>query len=651
MSFLQPIALAGIILAATPIVIHLLNLMRHRRESWAAMRFLLKAKKSSSRMSKIRRWLTLLLRMLSICSLVILFARPISVGNQSFIDLATKEPELVLLILDRSSSMQRKSSDSSKTLLQKGLEEFSLLSKSWPNSKIAVMETLFAEPIFLDKIETIYSKEMQDFIGPTDSGANLPETINRSLAWLNDAEIGQAEILVISDQQEASWQINENSEILKSINETINNKQGLWKLVFLDLKPTKAINYSIHCKSYLEEAGTANPTLLIKGNQRGQERLAVKIRINGDLLLMDCEFTYPSTTWTPSIPLTGHPPVGWISITLPEDSFSGDNEYYFTYGNQSMLKVGISTKDSETERFVVAASSLDPDRTLLSKNLFSKQQDPSEHDLLIIQGDLTKEDLGFLDQFLLKGGMVVLFPSANTNDKNIKLQTWSPNETKSQDGFFTLSEWNKNEGVFANTTNGKELPLSYLKILQRVIPQLGQPLAFYADGQSFLTRKIYGQGVLYSFSTLPNLDWSSLGEGFVFVPVIQRIIDECRQKSDFEFIECGDNNSLNLNRALSITGEKQEKPSAQAGIYKDLGNLLAVNRPAGETVDNLVDKNELQDIVSTEHASWNDAQTATSIFKRAEIWNFFLILMIIFLLLEGALSIPQLTKSLENSKV
>jgi hypothetical protein len=157
--------------------------------------------------------------------------------------------------------------------------------------------------------------------------------------------------------------------------------------------------------------------------------------------------------------------------------------------------------------------------------------------------------------------------------------------------------------------------------------------------------------VLYSFSTLPNLDWSSLGEGFVFVPVIQRIIDECRQKSDFEFIECGDNNSLSLNSALSITGEKQEKPSTQAGIYKDLGNLLAVNRPAGETVDNLVDKNKLQDIVSTEHASWNDAQTATSIFKRAEIWNFFLILMIIFLLLEGALSIPQLTKSLENSKV
>ena len=44
MSFLQPVALFGIALAAVPILIHLLNLMRHRRESWAAMRFLLKAK-------------------------------------------------------------------------------------------------------------------------------------------------------------------------------------------------------------------------------------------------------------------------------------------------------------------------------------------------------------------------------------------------------------------------------------------------------------------------------------------------------------------------------------------------------------------------------------------------------------------------------
>ena len=90
MSFLQPIALFGIALAATPILIHLLNLMRHRRQSWAAMRFLLKAKENSSRMSEIRRWLTLLLRALAITGPSILMSRPMASDDSTLINFASK---------------------------------------------------------------------------------------------------------------------------------------------------------------------------------------------------------------------------------------------------------------------------------------------------------------------------------------------------------------------------------------------------------------------------------------------------------------------------------------------------------------------------------------------------------------------------------
>ena len=136
MSFLQPIALFGIALAATPILIHLLNLMRHRRESWAAMRFLIKAKENSSRMSKIRRWLTLLSRVLAISALAILMSRPITTDESSLINFASQKPEVVMLVLDRSSSMQKTFAGSSKTLLERGLEEFAQFSKSFPDSKI-----------------------------------------------------------------------------------------------------------------------------------------------------------------------------------------------------------------------------------------------------------------------------------------------------------------------------------------------------------------------------------------------------------------------------------------------------------------------------------------------------------------------------------
>ena len=36
MTFLQPIALLGLLFALTPVIIHLLNLLRHRTVPWAA---------------------------------------------------------------------------------------------------------------------------------------------------------------------------------------------------------------------------------------------------------------------------------------------------------------------------------------------------------------------------------------------------------------------------------------------------------------------------------------------------------------------------------------------------------------------------------------------------------------------------------------
>ena len=253
MSFLQPIALFGIALAATPILIHLLNLMRHRREPWAAMRFLIKAKENSSRMSKIRRWLTLLSRVLAISALAILMSRPITTDESSLINFASQKPEVVMLVMDRSSSMQKTFAGSSKTQLERGLEEFAQFSKSFPDSKIAVIETVFSEAFIVDSIETINSREMADFFGPTDSGGNLPYTINQGLNWLDETEIGHAQIMVISDQQQSNWNIQEKSQLLKDINARIEAKEGLWKLHFLKLQAADLNNFSVICKSYREK--------------------------------------------------------------------------------------------------------------------------------------------------------------------------------------------------------------------------------------------------------------------------------------------------------------------------------------------------------------------------------------------------------------
>ena len=105
MTFLQPIALLGLLLALAPIIIHLLNLLRHRTVPWAATRFLFQARKSSSRLSKLKRWLILLVRVLALAALAFMIARPMT-GGDSLFSLSNGSPEVLVLVLDRSASME-----------------------------------------------------------------------------------------------------------------------------------------------------------------------------------------------------------------------------------------------------------------------------------------------------------------------------------------------------------------------------------------------------------------------------------------------------------------------------------------------------------------------------------------------------------------
>ena len=74
--FLNPWLLWGLGLAALPVLIHLINLLRHRRISWGAMEFLLASQKKNSRWIKLREWLLLAARVLAVAAVVLMLAQP-----------------------------------------------------------------------------------------------------------------------------------------------------------------------------------------------------------------------------------------------------------------------------------------------------------------------------------------------------------------------------------------------------------------------------------------------------------------------------------------------------------------------------------------------------------------------------------------------
>src|SRR5580704_13154740 len=112
MTFLQPFIFWGLPLLLVPVIIHLLNRLRHRPHPWAAMRFLLSATRSSISNTKLRQMLILLCRVLIVAMLLLFLGRPLAGGWLGWA--LSPAPDSILILLDRSASMETKAGGATK---------------------------------------------------------------------------------------------------------------------------------------------------------------------------------------------------------------------------------------------------------------------------------------------------------------------------------------------------------------------------------------------------------------------------------------------------------------------------------------------------------------------------------------------------------
>lgn len=104
MSFLfQSLLPLGLPLLAAPLVIHLINLRRHRRVEWAAMDFLLESQKRNKKWIVLKQLLLLLLRTAAIAAVVFMLAGP--VVRSTWAGLFGRGVTHHLILLDDSYSM------------------------------------------------------------------------------------------------------------------------------------------------------------------------------------------------------------------------------------------------------------------------------------------------------------------------------------------------------------------------------------------------------------------------------------------------------------------------------------------------------------------------------------------------------------------
>ncbi len=110
-TFVYPSLLWGLLIVAAPVLIHLINMMRHRRVRWAAMDFLLASQKKNRVWVLLRQLLLLLLRMGIVAAVVAALAQPLLRGDLAGLMGRSKTHHVVLL--DDSFSMSDRWADTS----------------------------------------------------------------------------------------------------------------------------------------------------------------------------------------------------------------------------------------------------------------------------------------------------------------------------------------------------------------------------------------------------------------------------------------------------------------------------------------------------------------------------------------------------------
>ena len=128
MTFLNPLILFGLAAAAIPLIIHLFNFRRPKRVNFSSLAFLHELKKSTMQRVRIKQWLLLALRTLAIVCLVLAFSRPTLRGSLVG-KLGGRGRTSTALVLDNSTSMILRDGsgsylDQAKTIVSGLLEDF-----------------------------------------------------------------------------------------------------------------------------------------------------------------------------------------------------------------------------------------------------------------------------------------------------------------------------------------------------------------------------------------------------------------------------------------------------------------------------------------------------------------------------------------------
>ncbi len=643
MTFLQPTLLWLLAFAALPVIIHLVNRMRFTQRKWAAMSFLDRARRKSTKMAKLREIIILALRVLALLALALALGRPLSGGWLGWA--AAGSPDTLVIVLDRSASMGGRDDSWSHSKIEQAAEILSNSATKLSARRVVLIDSSSAEARTLLKAEDLKDAVL---LGETDSATDMPKLLDSARAQLESANSGRSELWIASDLQASSW--NARSEQWNRLRTSLEAIPGRARVRLLAMNAHLVGNASIQLVNAVETQSLSGRDieldLMIRRSDVSAPSLNCAVVLDGQQSSREIKTSGAETRCRQIIHLKKGSKGGWGSLSIPSDSRLADNTVYFAYGEAIQGQVAVASDEPLSAELLallaapapeilgvqsVMLNPADPDASMLGKSsllIWNAVPPPA--------GPVLER----IKRFVSEGGCLLILPSGSACDWGGLVNFGGPEDAKN----YRVSTWDDERGPLAKSASGKSLALEKLSITRRQIPvaEGATAVASFSDAQPFLLRRAEGKGMIYAMAASIEPSSSDLRQGTVLIPLLRRLQQEGgRRFTRVEWVKCNPDTGAIPLEALAVNRESVPK-TASAGVWRRGEGYLVCSRPESEDDDATLDTAEVQSLFSGLDFTQMDGGSGTQgASEEAELWRLFFALLLASMVVEGLLTLRR----------
>ena len=637
MHFKHPEIFYFLLVLIVPILVHLFQLRRFKKEYFTNVRFLKALSIQTRKSSKIKKWLLLACRLLLLASIITAFAQPFFESKDS--KNASNE---LYIILDNSFSMQAKGKKGE--LLKRAVQE--LLEETPENVNFSLLTT--SENYWNTDIKSVRSALQNLKYSAT------PFQLDNMLAKLKAHKSAfKKDIIVITDAVGLNEKQLKNSDATNSLFFIIPKAEQKNNVsidsVFINKTLDNFYEISVQISGYGDDF---NPIPISLYNEN---KLIAKTIVPLNSKKKKLNFTIPKQAFH-----------GYFSIV--DNGLSYDNTLFFSISKTnktSIISIGEPTKSNFLSR-IYTSEEFNYNNYTLSALDYNNLE---EQDAIVLNelDEIPQALATTLKSFVEKGGNLIVIPSAiiSTTSMNSFVSNFGNLKFNSLENREKLiTKINFNHPIFTGVFENKVTNFQYPKTKSSFLLSSSSPAALsYEDQSIFLTSIANSVSAVAVFAAPINIENSNFQQSPLIVPTFYKMAMN-NQNNGLNALIIGNNSphlteaSLNKDAILTVKGlDEQFIPIQQILNNKvkmtfndypeQAGNFSIYNKK--EWIENIsFNYNRTEsDLASANEnilSKYKTIESISSLFDTLQtdrtdnqIWKWFIIFALLFVIAEMAI--------------